>query len=648
MEPVVIGTAGHIDHGKSSLVRALTGTDPDRLAEEQERGMTIDLGFAFLSENIAFIDVPGHERFVKNMVAGVSTVDYAMLVIAADDGVMPQTREHLDILNLLQLKQGLVVINKIDLVDAELLALVEQEIQEIVKGSFLQKAPLFKVSAITGQGLDVLRSYLLTLPEKTLPRPDRGFFWMPVDRSFSMKGFGTVVTGTVLSGQTTVGETLELLPDSRAVKVRGIQSHGKSMQQVGLGRRAAINLQNITREEIERGHVLASAGRFKASPWMDVRLTLLPHAPRPLAQRTRVRIHLGTRELLGRVKLLEQSSLQPGQSGYAQLLLEEPALAMRRDAFVIRQYSPAMTIGGGIVLETNPPLHKRHDEAVLQQLAGMEKLNPAEVVLGCLAGHAHEPAPIAAIHQWSGLAEEKLHTLMEQLLAEKSVRKMVISGKPLFISDEMFVHLKNRLTQTLATFHEREPLRPGMNKAEWRLTISGNLHAKLFEMAVQELKNDQVIEEQPGWIRLAGYQVKLGAADQETAAAMEKLFAEHPFTPPDEKELTALLKKPEAEIRRVLGALQAMGRLLRLEGDLFFTIEAVNEMKRRLRQFSSASVEISVGQFREMLSTSRKYAVPLLNYLDQQRITERVGDGRVIDQEALQLAVKEAAAPKDR
>lgn len=639
MESVIVGTAGHIDHGKSSIVRALTGTDPDRLAEEQERGMTIDLGFAFLSENIAFIDVPGHERFVKNMVAGVSTVDYAMLVVAADDGVMPQTREHLDILNLLQLKQGMVLINKIDLVDADLLGLVEQEIRDLVKGTFLEKAPVFKVSAVTGRGLDGLRSHLATLPEKTTPRPDRGFFWMPVDRSFTMKGFGTVVTGTVLSGQTGIGETLELLPSGRPVKVRGIQSHGKSVERVGLGRRAAINLQNITRDDIERGHVLATANRFKASALLDVRLTLLAHAPRPLAQRTRVRLHLGTRELLCRVKLLDKASLAPGQTGYAQLLLEEPALAMRRDAFVIRQYSPAVTIGGGVVLETNPILHKRHDVHVLEQLAGLEKLNPAEVVLGSLASHANEPASIVDLHHWSGLTEERLASLLEQLVAEKLVRKTISGGKSLYISEELLSRLKNRMTQALMAFHEKEPLRPGMNKAEWRLSAGKDLNARLFEMALQELKNDNLVEEQPGWIRLAGYEVKLNQVDEVTAAAIEKMLNERTFTPPDEKELVVLLKKTEAEIRRILGAMQAMGRILRLEGDLCFTVAAVKEMKRRLVQFADQKTEISVGEFREMLSTSRKYAVPLLGYLDQQGITERVGDGRVIDQEALKKAL---------
>ena len=636
MNSIIIGTAGHIDHGKSALVRALTGTDPDRLLEEQQRGMTIDLGFAFLSDSIAFIDVPGHEKFVKNMVAGVSTVDYAMLVVAADDGVMPQTREHLDILSLLQLRQGLVVINKIDLVDEELLALVESDIREALLGTFLEKAPLFKVSSITGTGIKDLRAFLTSLTEKPKERMDRGFFWLPVDRSFTMKGFGTVVTGSVLSGRSQIGDTLEILPAAVAVKVRSLQSHGQMVTAIKMGDRAAVNLQNISREEVGRGDVLADPGQAKPTRLLDVRLMLLPHATKSLQQRSRVRIHLGTREIMGRVKLLAQAPLPAGQTTYAQLLLEAPAVALRHEPFVIRQYSPARTIGGGIVLDANPISHQRNDAAVLRLLAGLEKQNPAEMVINRLYGHPEEPASAVDIGKWCGLDADQVLPLLEELVKAKSLVRISVNDKSFYIAHGVFDRLQERILAAIKAFHKKEPLRPAMNKAELK-TIDGKpLSSKILEAVLQELKGLGKIEEAAGGLRLVGFAIQLSAAEEQTASAIMEILTSKLFSPPDEKELAVMVKKNVPEVKRVLGALQGMGRLVRLEGDLYFTQDALDEMERRLFQFSAQSVEISVGQFRELLATSRKYAVPLLGYLDQKGATERVGDGRLINRQVLQ------------
>ncbi len=633
MGSIIIGTAGHIDHGKSALVRALTGTDPDRLAEEQERGMTIDLGFAFLSESIAFIDVPGHERFVKNMVAGVHALDFAMLVVAADDGVMPQTREHLDILSLLQVKNGLVAINKIDLVDDELLALVKEELKAILKDTFLASAPIFEVSAATGQGLAELRTYLLSLPDQAKPRHDRGFFWMPVDRSFSMKGFGTVVTGSVVSGRTAAGDTLELLPAARPVKVRGLQSHGHPVAETCWGERAAINLQNISREEIQRGDVLATPGQFQPTQRLDVRLTLLTTAARNLEQRTRVRVHLGTREVLGRVKLLDRAPLLPGRTTYSQLILEQPVAALRRDAFVIRQYSPPLTIGGGIILETGAKPHRMRDAAVLQQLAGLEKENPAEQLLHCLLSHADQIASLQNLKQWSGLTDANLRSSLDRLLADQAVYSTRSGDAAGYVAAEVLNAIKTKIVQSLTNFHEKEPLRPGMNKAELKIAGGAASAAKIFEWALKELAADGKIEEQPGWVRLSGFQIHLSAADEQTAAAILAELGIQPFAPPDEKELADRLLKPVGEIRRILGALQGMDRVLHLENDLFFVREAITEIEKRLIAWGKHHSEISVSQFRELLATSRKYAVPLLGFFDQQGLTERSGDVRLLHPE---------------
>ncbi len=630
MAHTIIGTAGHIDHGKSSLVKALTGTDPDRLVEEQERGMTIDLGFAFLNENIAFIDVPGHERFIKNMVAGVSTVNMAMLVIAADDGVMPQTREHLDILSLLHLSSGIIVITKIDLVDQDLLALVEGDIAELVKGTFLQSAPVFKVSTKTGEGIDLLRSYLFDIGAKVEPRPDRGVFWLPVDRSFTIKGFGTVVTGTVLSGRATVGDSLEMLPAQKELRVRGIQTHGRTATEAKLGDRAALNLTNIARDEIDRGDVLATPGQFAPTRLFDVRLSLLGNAKKPLANRTRLRLHVGTREILARVKLLDRDQLEPGDSSISQLLLEKPAVAMRRDPFVIRQYSPAITIGGGIILDVNPKPHRRHHPETLRHLAGMENPDPFEILTSLLLSSQDREMSLDDLSKSSGLTAEQLRGHLDGLVQEKQIIQLGSRSKPMFFHKTNYARLLERLRETLQSFHSKEPLRPGMSKAELKNQAAANASPQLFESALANLIQDGFIEEQPQWVKLADHRIQLSSKDEEMGEAIFHLLLQNEFATPSAEELARRLGRPLSEVLRVLGALQGMGKVVRLEGDIYFHAEAVEEAKRRLLDWIQAHEEISVSQFRELLSTTRKYAMALLLHFDQIHLTERVGDVRYL------------------
>ncbi|MBN1464657.1 selenocysteine-specific translation elongation factor, partial [candidate division KSB1 bacterium] len=475
----IIGTAGHIDHGKSSLVRALTGTDPDRLAEEQARGMTIDLGFAFLSDRIAFIDVPGHEKFIKNMVAGVSTVDMAMLVIAADDGVMPQTREHLDILKILQLKHGLVALTKIDMVDQEWLTIVEEDVRELLKGSFLQNAPIIKVSSVTREGIPELREALIQLAEQTTARQDRGVFWMPIDRSFTMKGHGTVVTGSVLSGSVAVGDSCDLLPQKRTVKVRAIQTHGASTSRASLGDRAALNLLNIAKNDIERGNILATAGYFEPAKIFDAKLTLLENAPQGLAQGTRVRLHIGTREIMARLKLLGIDKLSPGQSGYAQLMLEQAAVAQKRDPFVIRRYSPQLTIGGGIILDPNPEPHRRADRAVVERLRALENPDPSEIVTAILL-QTHQPIKMADLSKKTSIEPSLLEPLLNELLAKKQLYSFAKQG---YLHRNTFAELKTAIVSTLELFHQQEPLRPGMKRANLLAQTAREMPA-VFDAAI--------------------------------------------------------------------------------------------------------------------------------------------------------------------
>lgn len=625
--PIIIGTAGHIDHGKSSLVKSLTGTDPDRLSEEQERGMTIDLGFAFLNENIAFIDVPGHERFIKNMVAGVSTIDLAMLVIAADDGIMPQTREHLDILSLLQLRQGLIVLTKIDLVDAELLQLLHQEVQDAVKGTFLEKAPLFEVSTITGKGIEDLRSALIKMAEKSSERLDRGVFWLPVDRSFTMKGFGTVVTGSVISGQIAVGDTVEILPAGKVVKVRGLQSHGKPSTRVYLGQRAALNLQNIGREEIGRGDVLAAPDQFKPSQLFDARMQLLKNYKKELQHRSRVRVHIGTREIMARIKILDAEKLAPGKSALVQIELELAAVALRRDPFVIRQYSPPITIGGGIILNTNPKPHRRFTAAVIAELKALEHPDPSELVLAALISKPDQLTSVTDLQNASGLATDQVLALLEK---NDKITKFVISGKPHFIHAQNIAKIKNRLLSVLVDFHQREPLKPGMSKAELRAQYGGAFPAKLFDTVLENLADDRSIEIQPHWVKLAGHAIRLSPAEEELAQKILQALDQQHFSPPDLETLAKQLNLPSTAVQHLLTALMGMGKILRFEGDIYFIQNAIDAAHEFLQKFAAQKKEISVSEFREGLGTSRKYAMALLSYFDQKGITERVGDGRVI------------------
>ncbi len=628
--PIIIGTAGHIDHGKSALVKALTGTDPDRLAEEQERGMTIDLGFAFLNPEIAFIDVPGHEKFIKNMVAGASTIDLAMLVIAADDGVMPQTREHLDILSLLGIQRGFVVLSKIDLVDAELRELVREEVEEAVQGTFLAGVPLFEVSTLTGKGLPALRAALLAAAGQMPLAPARGSFWLPVDRSFVIKGFGTVVTGTLLSGSAATGDLLELLPAGRPVKIRGLQQQGRSVDRVISGYRTALNLQNISREEVQRGDVLATPGRFTASRLMDARLHLLKSARKELGQRTRVRLHMGAREIMARIRLLDCERLAPGGSALVQFLLEAPAVARRREPFVIRHYSPAYTIGGGVILEAVAPPHRRFDRTTLDHLAALEHPDPFETLAAALLADPFTPQSAAALAARCGLESETASHLLAEGVARGDLLTSGTGNKLHYLHRQGFELLLERITSTLAAFHQREPLRPGMGKAELRTQLGDSIPPRLMEEALAALVAAGRAAEQPQWVRLAEHAIRLEGADAALADRIQALIDTQPFAPPGEEEIAHSLAVPSAQVRRLLGALQGMGRIVRLEGDLCFTTTALAEAERRLLAFAGEREEISVGEFRELLGTSRKYAVPLLNWFDQQGRTERLGDNRRI------------------
>jgi selenocysteine-specific elongation factor len=626
---IIIGTAGHIDHGKTSLVKALTGVDTDRLPEEKARGLTIDLGFAHLGAQATIIDVPGHEKFIRNMVAGVSTIDLVLFVIAADDGVMPQTQEHLDILKILQVQHGIIVITKIDLVEGDWLKLVKEDLRQLVRGSFLEQAVIVPVSSTTGQGISELKSIMQTQFAKIKQKPDRGIFWMPIDRSFTMKGFGTVVTGSVLSGQTAAGDTLELLPQRRLLKIRGLQSHGKTVARVATGDRAAINLPGIDKASILRGDVLAQPNYFKPSECFNASLQLLRSAPRPLKANARVRLHFGTTEVMARISILSARQLNPGDKGYVQFYLEKPAAARRLDPYVIRQYSPTVTLGGGVILEANASRLNFSDTDLLPRLQVMEKENPLEILETKLLLAKFSLLTVEQLTSELAVSPERI----EQLLNE-SLHKIIWlkkGGQTAVVHTSNVTKLKEELQRVVSQFHAQNPTRPGLRKSELARYVSENVDEELLNYVLDNFINETQFKETAGLISLSAHKLQLSQEQENLRKKINQLLFEQTFATSSVAEMAEHVSaKPEA-VSEVLNVMIDLGEAIRVEGDIYFHIKHVAEAQERLIQYLHKNKEITISQFKDLLGgVSRKYAMPLLRYFDGLGITERVGDVRIL------------------
>ncbi|MCG3159135.1 MAG: Selenocysteine-specific elongation factor [Acidobacteria bacterium] len=642
MKRVIVGTAGHIDHGKTSLVKALTGVDADRLKEEKERGITIDIGFADLTvgdTHFGFVDVPGHERFVKNMLAGAHGIDLVMLVVAADESVMPQTREHFDICRLLEVKSGLVVITKADLVDEEFLQLVESEAAEFVAGSFLEGAPVLRVSSRSGAGVDELKKTLAMLASKVQERDDAAVARLPIDRVFTIKGFGTVVTGTLIAGRIRAGDELEVLPSAgRRSRARGLQVHGKSTTEAFAGERTAVNLQGIDLDEVERGQTLAPAGRLRASSMLDVRLQLLKSAPRSLRTRSRVRLHIGTAEVLARVVLLGQSELAAGAECFAQLRLESQTLALPGDHFIIRSYSPAVTIGGGTVVDALPQKHRLREAA--QAASQLEKLaaahlaaNDAEriALLVEMAGeHGMSHAEIAAR---SGSPDEAIKRAADAMT--KSRRAVAASSNPLLLVERSaFEELAKRVRALLKEFHQKSPLESGMGREEIREKIFAHLPPEIFRAVVTQLVERNEVAAEKDLLRLASHRIALSAEEQAAKDHLAALFATAGLQPMSLEEAIAKAGPQfgidAARAQRFAQMLINSGELVRV-AELIFHRSALDGLRQTLQKFKAEhGAKLDVGAFKDLTGISRKYAIPLLEYLDRQRVTRRAGDAREI------------------
>jgi selenocysteine-specific elongation factor len=632
MKQIVLGTAGHIDHGKTQLVKALTGIDTDRLKEEKERGITIDLGFAHLTCDdgtaVGVIDVPGHERFVRNMLAGVGGIDLVMLVIAADEGVMPQTREHLAICQLLQIKDGLVALTKTDLVDGDWLELVTEDTREFLKGTFLEGKPIVPVSAKTGSGLDELKQALQTLVARVPAKHPEGKFRLPIDRVFTIRGFGTVVTGTLFSGTVHVEDRVEIYPKGLQVKVRGLQVHNHSVPEAVAGQRTAVNLQGIEKVELARGDVLGRPGEFAPSFMLDAVLQHLADAPRPLRHRSRVRLHLGTSEILGRVILFDRDELAPGDEAYVQFRLEEPAIALPHDRYVIRSYSPVQTIGGGMLLDVQPAKHRRGDASLSLHFQRLAEGTPEDVFTHHLRQAGHQGLRLSAFLPRTDLPEPRLRQLTAALQRRGEARA-VNAEMGWYLHEDAFQALMAELREHLAAFHRQQPLRPGTSLEDLRAKVRG-LDERVYMLAIEALQRQGEVVVERERVRLATHRVALDDTREHLLRQVEGEFLAAGYQPPRVEEIFAKVQIGKGHDRELLQVLVDQGRVVRLKDNVVFHREVLQQVEAALVQFLQEHREITPVEFKDLLGVSRKYAIPLLEYFDSQKLTIRIGDKRVL------------------
>jgi selenocysteine-specific elongation factor len=631
--PLVVGTAGHIDHGKSRLVRALTGIDPDRLKEEQERGITIDLGFAHLTlddgTRVGFVDVPGHERFVKNMLAGVGGIDLVLLVVAADESIKPQTREHFDICRLLRSPRGIVVLTKSDLVDGEMLDLVRLEVREFVTGSFLEPAPIVAVSAATGEGLDRLKEALGEAARALPGRATKGLARLPVDRAFSIRGFGTVVTGTLVAGELREGEEVLLLPRRQSARVRGLQVHGQGVTRAGPGQRVAANLQGIDAGAIERGDLVTEPASLEPTRLLDVLIEHLPSADTPLKDLARVSLHLMTAETPARVKLVNGEQLVPGGVACAQLRTARPIVALPGDRFILRRPSPPMTIAGGTVLHNAPPKLRGHGA---EQAARYERLAAAtpEGRLRFLVDEAG-PAGIdtAALRARTGMAPADSVALLEAGVGERAL--VALPGPPRrYLGAAVAESLRRAVVEFLGRFHAREPLLEGPPREELRSQVFADSHNEVFRGLLADMAAGGIIRAERDRVALAGHRVSLSPEETRLTAGLEALFRDGGANPPDLAEAAKALGLDTRRAEKFQHLLLGRGRLVRIPDGKIFHTDAIDDLKRRLWSHRATSPTIDIGAFKELSGTSRKNAIPLLEYLDQTLVTRREGSVRRI------------------
>jgi len=616
MSQVVIGTAGHIDHGKTALVKALTGTNTDRLAEEQARGMTIDLGFAFLTENITIIDVPGHEKFIRNMVSGVSTIQIGLFVIAADDGVMPQTVEHLQILSLLQIPQGVIALTKTDLANEEWTDLVEEDIRQLCKGTFLENAPIVRTSTANDSGIEELRKILLEQAEKVQDKNDRGFFRLQIDRSFIKTGFGTVVTGTVISGELNKGDEIQILPAEKIGRVRGLQSHEKLVDSVKLGDRAAVNIAGLDKKDLWRGAELVSSGWLKPTSQIVAHISMIPKTKWIIKSKQRIRIHVGTQELLGRIFLIKKS-VKEGESSNVLIKFEEPAVVAVDDRFVIRSYSPLNTIGGGIVLDTNPIGTVKSQKLWAEELS----VNPEERYLQFIDRDLKNPH---TLDEWCKIFHISNQTF-KSVITKNKLR--TARGKPFIYSDDNLNKCKSIIIKFIDDFHNDQPYQKSMKGEE--LKEKSNFNSNWFEFVLSDLISKEDVKQIQAGYALANYGIELSGKDQQKAEIIEKLIASFNFEPISINLLVEESELPNKKVLELLHVLKGQEKVIDIAEGLWSSRLKIEEMTKMVKQYFAKSDKLSVVQFKDITGLTRKSAIPLLEYFDSKKITMRDGNERL-------------------
>ena len=629
MKNIIVGTAGHIDHGKTTLIKALTGRNTDRWEEEQRRGITIDLGFTYFDlkngDRVGIIDVPGHEKFINNMVAGVVGMDLVLLVVAADEGIMPQTREHMDILGLLGIKKSILVINKCDLVDEEWLELVEEEIQEELEGTFLEGAPVVKVSAATGQGLDELTDTIQQLmSDEVVAKDTQTIPRLPIDRAFTLSGFGTIITGTLISGTITREDVLEMYPIGKECKIRNIQVHGQNQDKCYAGQRVAINLSNVKKKEIRRGCVLAPKNSMKNTDLLDVKLKVLEDSMRILTNHERLHLYTGTSEILCRAVLLDKEQIGPGEEGLVQLRLEEEIAVKRGDRFVVRFYSPMETIGGGIVLEPNPVRKKRFDAQAIEELKKIESGSLGEVMELQIKEHGDTMITLAELAKVMAHSVDELKEYLEEL--EESGTIFVFPMKKdtyLWHRDSEFA-VRQKIEETLQKYHSEHPYRYGMKKAEIHNTFLKKIKPNIFDAYIERMTGENVYGRREEYLSLPGYEVPKDAMYLQTEKLIEDTFekAGYDFVRFSEIDFG---KIPRQTAEDVVLMMIDEGKVLRINEEMFTMKHLMDEAKEKIQNHLKEENLITIAQVRDMFSTSRKSAKPILEYMDSIKVTKKTG-----------------------
>lgn len=633
MKHFIIGTAGHVDHGKTALIKAITGIDTDRLKEEKERGISIELGFAFLTlpdgRTFGIVDVPGHEKFIRNMVSGASGIDMVIMVLAADEGVMPQTREHLHICSLLGIKKGIVALTKVDMVAEEWLNLVKDDIHEFLKGTFLEASPVIPVSSITGAGLEEFLDALSRVTSDIEGESGAGIFRLPVDRVFSMKGFGTVVTGTLISGDIKLGEEVEILPPGVTAKVRGIQIHNQSATIASAGQRTAINLQGIEKDMIVRGDVLARPGTLKPSIRLDVCMEYLSNNSRRLKNRNLVRFHVGTNEVIGRIILFDREDVEPGAKASAQVVLESPIVAMARDRFVIRSYSPVTTIGGGMIVDPLPKKHKRNSDKVSHEFNLLNDGIEIERAAIIIERAGIEGIDISELEMRTGIHRNILKDILGTLSAKKQVVALDVEESRI-VSSSIYQNLQDRIILEMRTYHERYPLKEGMSKEELRNTAGQFARPRLFNMAVRELeKKGEIVVEREN-IRLSAHRVDLKGEMEDLRSKIADTYIDAGLTPPTIKELMEKFASQRGLAESVINVMLREGSLIKINEDLYFHKEILTRLREDYKNLLVRDGKATPASMKQLTGLSRKFIIPLMEYFDMTKLTIRAGDHRIL------------------